>query len=407
MASLVRVTLRSIASPLSNPAILNPEVKIVRTITSKLFKIVNPDDNPKPKPWPYKEKKYSFLHQFVDKTSSRFDENSKIIVVEGPIAAGKSAFAKQLADDLDMLYMPEANLDMVYINDYGFDLKSLDNQLPERCKSFDIKNFLMNPRHAMVAPFQVDQYCIKFCQYIDALAHLLSTGQGVILDRSCFSDFVFAEAMYSQGYLSKGAHAAYYDVRRRSIEEVLRPHLVIYLDVPVAKVQENIQRRNIPSEIKSAALTKEYLTAMEKSYKQKYLKDISEHSELLVYDWSDGGDPEVVVEDIERIDFDSYDEQSPQMKDWVFEHEEDWAYIRRKYCNEKEELMALTNAPMFHVPEMLMDPEEADLWDHTWANAPGHRYADGFNADMGDKNYLFKTATKYRQTLPLRERRPF
>ncbi|XP_044748952.1 NADH dehydrogenase [ubiquinone] 1 alpha subcomplex subunit 10, mitochondrial [Coccinella septempunctata] len=407
MASLVRISLRSIASPLTNQTVGKHDIKIVRTITSKLFKVVSPDDKPKPKPWPYKEKKYTFLHQFLDKTTSRFDENSKVIVVEGPIASGKSAFAKQLAEDLDMLYMPEANLDMVYINEYGFDFKSLDNQLPDVCKSFDVKNFLMNPRHSMVAPFQVDQYCIKFNQYIDALAHLFSTGQGVVLDRCCYSDFVFAEAMYSQGYISKGAYNAYYEVRDRSIDELLRPHLVIYLDIPVAKVQENIQRRNIPSEVKSPALTKEYLTALEKFYKQKYLKDISTHAELLVYDWSEGGDPEVVVEDIERIDFDSYDEQQTQMGDWVHENEEDWACLRRKYCNQKEQLMALTNAPMYNVPEMLMGPEEADLWDNMWTTAPGNKYEQGFNTDMGDKNILFKTKGKYRQTLPLRERRPF
>lgn len=38
---------------------------------------------------------------------------------------------------------------------------------------------------------------------MDALAHLLSTGQGVVLDRCVYSDFVFAEAMASQGYISK------------------------------------------------------------------------------------------------------------------------------------------------------------------------------------------------------------
>lgn len=43
----------------------------------------------------------------------------------------------------------------------------------------------------------------RLSQYIDALAHLLSTGQGVILDRSVYSDFVFTEAMFSQGYLSQ------------------------------------------------------------------------------------------------------------------------------------------------------------------------------------------------------------
>lgn len=40
---------------------------------------------------------------------------------------------------------------------------------------------------------------------------------------------------------------------------------------------------------------------MENVYKRSFLKDISTHSELLVYDWSNGGDTELVVEDIERI----------------------------------------------------------------------------------------------------------
>lgn len=120
------------------------------------------------------------------------------------MAAGKSKFAKELAEELDMLYMPEANLDMVYINQYGYDLRNLDEQLPESCRSFDIKNFLLTPKHMNVAAFQFRQYNTKFSQYIDALAHLLSTGQGVVLDRCCYSDFVFVEAMYSQGYLSKG-----------------------------------------------------------------------------------------------------------------------------------------------------------------------------------------------------------
>lgn len=40
---------------------------------------------------------------------------------------------------------------------------------------------------------------------------------------------------------------------------------------------------------------------MEEVYKNNFLKDISTHSELLVYDWSNGGDIELVVEDIERI----------------------------------------------------------------------------------------------------------
>lgn len=56
----------------------------------------------------------------------------------------------------------------------------------------------------------------------------------------------------------------------------------------------------------------------------------SKHAELLVYDWSEEGDAEVVVEDIERIDFAKYDVQDPKMKDWDHKLEEDWALLRYK-----------------------------------------------------------------------------
>lgn len=85
----------------------------------------------------------------------------QIIVVEGPVAAGKTKLAKQLAKELDMLYFPEANLDMCYINSYGFNLRTLDPQLPLSCQTFDVMNFLRDPKHVNVARFQIEQYIVK------------------------------------------------------------------------------------------------------------------------------------------------------------------------------------------------------------------------------------------------------
>lgn len=48
-----------------------------------------------------------------------------------------------------------------------------------------------------------------------------------------------------------------------------------------------------------------------------------------MYDWSEEGDAEVVVEDIERIEF-KYDSQDTKMKDWDQGLEEDWAILRNK-----------------------------------------------------------------------------
>lgn len=82
-------------------------------------------------------------------------------MVEGPVAAGKSKFAKELADDLDMLYVPEANLDLIYINRYGYNMRQLDDQMPESCKSFDVTNFLKNPTSKLSATFQMRMYLLR------------------------------------------------------------------------------------------------------------------------------------------------------------------------------------------------------------------------------------------------------
>lgn len=81
--------------------------------------------------------------------------------MEGPVASGKSKFAKQLAEELDMMYLPEANLDMFYINSYGVDLRKFDPQVPERCRTFDVMDFLKDPKNIHTLKFQLEQYIVK------------------------------------------------------------------------------------------------------------------------------------------------------------------------------------------------------------------------------------------------------
>ncbi len=52
------------------------------------------------------------------------------------------------------------------------------------------------------------------------------------------------------------------------------------------------------------------------------------HSQVLAYDWSEPGDVESVVEDIERLNFDYYGMYEAQQKDWRFGLEEEAARIR-------------------------------------------------------------------------------
>lgn len=148
------------------------------------------------------------------------------------------------------------------------------------------------------------------------------------------------------------ARNAYYELRNCCIPELLHPHLVIYLDVPAEKVLEKIKQRNNPIESKSTAMNLDYLKLMEKHYKREYLQQVtyvafpfsivfiiiyieticSEHSELMVYDWTTEGDVDIIVEDIERIDFTpSNDRLDLKFKDWVFENEEACALARSQW----------------------------------------------------------------------------
>jgi len=228
----------------------------------------------RPKPYPYQTKRYGVLNAFFDKTSWRFDENSKIIVVEGPMACGKSSFAKDLAEDLDMLHLKAVTMDDVYVNPYGYDLRQLDDKLPPGAKSFDEKKFLQDPTHRNTLSLQTYFLELKFSQYVDAVCHLMNTGQGVVIERSCFSVFVFAEALYSSKFINKRGLGFYNTVLRHSVPFVLKPHMIIYLDVPVSKVQENIKKRNLPHEVNSKALTTKFLTDIERKYKDAFLPDM-------------------------------------------------------------------------------------------------------------------------------------
>lgn len=177
----------------------------------------------KPPPFPYKEKRYNFFRALFDPTTSRLDENSKLIVVEGPPAAGKGVLAKELADDLGMAYFPSPTVAENYINDYGYDVRQLDDQLPESCKSYDENDFLKDPMRlngSKAARFQLSKLALRYKCYLEALAHILNTGQGVVMDRSPYSDLVYITAMAEVGIVSKnGKKFCAFHFNRRIIKD--------------------------------------------------------------------------------------------------------------------------------------------------------------------------------------------
>lgn len=190
------------------------------------------------------------------------------------IFLGKTAVGHQLADLLGMHFMPDITMDAYYINDYGYDMRKLDPQLPVNCRSFDEKNFLENPEHFNAASFQIIKYKLRYAHYIDAIAHLLNTGEGVIIERSPYSDFAFLEAMYKCKYVSKAARQMYYILYKHAMPDLLHPHLVVYLDAPVPRLLDLVKERKLPYEVNSKAMNTKYLETMDSELKYKFLRDI-------------------------------------------------------------------------------------------------------------------------------------
>lgn len=51
-----------------------------------------------------------------------------------------------------------------------------------------------------------------------------------------------------------------------------------------------------------------------------------------MYDWTEEGDIDVILEDIERIDFDKYVGHDKKLEDWRILQEEDFANLRHTYA---------------------------------------------------------------------------
>jgi len=325
----------------------------------------------------------------IDGTKKRIGENSKVVVVEGPPAIGKSDLARALADELEMKYFPMANSDTYYINGYGFDLRTINHEMPERYRTFDEKDFLKNPKSEKTIRLEAILWYQKFLQYADALSHLLNTGQGIVLDRCVYSHTVFSDTLFEMGYINKLEKDTLQKMRDLVMCELMKPHLIIYLDAPVSVIEDNLKKRGLGEE---KVWNRQMLEKLEQKYKHDFLKSITQHAELLAYDWSTPGEAEVVVEDIERIDFDRFDIHDPKMEDWRIKEDYDWCEKRWMYTHHIDKMQnGICSVPVYQVPALCVDAGDEIEYNMILEKHPGYKYQPGFNYDQGDRGFFFST----------------
>lgn len=309
-----------------------------------------------------------------ERTTSRFKENNKIISIDGNLASGKGALAQKLADKLGMLYMPEP--DTHYVDKMTKEKVPLDKAFNGNCS---LEKFYLEPKASDGNSYRLQcwMYLMRLLQYSDAVEHLLSTGQGVILERSPFSDIVFLEAMFKEGFIRKQCVDHYNEVKGISICEFLPPHLVIYVDVPAEEVQKNLKASG-KSYLQNVPLS--YLKRIETAYKKNFLPKISEEAEVLAYDATQAQDIERVVEDIEYLKF----EKGPWLEqdDVTFHH-------MRMFVEDKQRVANMTCIPRY-LPEVTVGAHEFDAAYYAFKSLPGKKYAEGYNEDVGDKGIWLK-----------------
>ncbi|XP_053554861.1 NADH dehydrogenase [ubiquinone] 1 alpha subcomplex subunit 10, mitochondrial [Bombina bombina] len=318
---------------------------------------------------------YGFwAYVFGERATKRFGPYSKIFTVDGNLASGKGKLAQQLADRLGLKYFPEP--DEHYLDKITGDGQILPPKFNGYCS---LEKFYDDPKSHDGNSYRLQLwlYSMRFLQYSYALEHLLSTGQGVVMERSPFSDFVFLEAMYKNGYIRKQCVDHYNEIKGVSIDQYLPPHLSIYVDVPAVDVHKKILERGNASE-KKVSLS--YLQSIEDVYKASFLPQISETSEVLQYSANEANEVEKVIEDIEYLKF----EKGPwtEQDDISFHH-------MRMLVEDKDRIISLLTIPIY-LPEVTIGGSEYDSAYYQYRSLPGRKYAKGYNEDIGDKMIWLK-----------------
>jgi NADH dehydrogenase (ubiquinone) 1 alpha subcomplex subunit 10 len=364
-----------------------------KVCTANIYSRTSGQLEERPKPWDYKRWGYNHFLQIAEGTTKRFNDNTKVIVVEGPPGLEKGKFAKELAEEFDMLYVPGVSMDDWYINSYGYDLRDLDWQFHHtKNKCYDEKSFAQDPlgNDGGLDRMLIKLQMMRAFQYNDLLAHLFNTGQGIVTEKSPFSEQLFMESCYKMGWVDKTTRVLYYKCRQQINQYLLRPNLIVYLDAPVDVVQAKIRERSKtthPWEKDSPVFENTaYLKMLyEDTMKNDYLKKASLYSKVLNYDWSEGGETEVVVEDIERLQLEYFDKYDKQQSDWRMFKEDNYSQRRSLYTQKDWIRSSVYRVQYLDADLVETDGAENLEFQKVAHKLPGNYWAMGYNEEVGEK----------------------
>jgi deoxyadenosine/deoxycytidine kinase len=165
--------------------------------------------------------------------------NQVEIVVDGVTGVGKSSLVKIICEEMKLKPFSEMFED--------------ENRLLHK---------FFNDREKWAFPMQTNFLTNRFKQYKQAM----KVGQAV-MDRSIYSDSIFARMYLEHGYLSPEEYAVYNNLLHTLLEHVEPPKLMVYLQVETDEAIRRIHKRGRPDEIE---VEREYWDMLNRFYENNY-----------------------------------------------------------------------------------------------------------------------------------------
>lgn len=163
------------------------------------------------------------------------------IVVDGVTGVGKSSLVKILCEEFGLQPFSEMFED--------------ENRL---------LNKFFHDRSKWAFPMQTNFLTNRFKQYQQAMKIGMAA-----MDRSIYSDSIFARMYLEYGYLKAEEYAVYNNLLNTMLEHVQPPRLMVYLKVNTDEAIRRIHRRGRPDEVE---VEKEYWDNLNQFYENNYRK---------------------------------------------------------------------------------------------------------------------------------------
>ncbi|CAL6070452.1 Deoxynucleoside_kinase family protein [Hexamita inflata] len=199
-----------------------------------------------------------------------------LIILEGGIAAGKTTLLKGLSERYGFFAIEEPVTNNPYL-----------------------EKFYADPM-TYAYPFQMWFLELRIQHYRTAVQHAMNNpSQIVILDRSVFSDYVFALNCYNDGFISKEQFEMYMERYLQALDELPNPAAMLYLNVPPEVCLYRI--KNVRCRDCEMGIPIEYLKGLHECYEQLICQMKQMGCQTVNIDWSSFGSVDMIYNQCNEV----------------------------------------------------------------------------------------------------------